>query len=131
MNRNFYPIGQKINAIKKGLLKYSEGEETITQHVVMKSYNEKMLLCALVETGKPAFRNMTNRRVNLIQKSNNDFIYLSGVVEEKADLNKRTLHIRLFKASWFIKKSKGNLSWLQEKHVFDDTLSMENLELAS
>jgi len=131
MNRNFYPIGQKINSIKKGLLRYRENNENITRHIVMKAYDEQVLLCALIETGRSPFQHMHNKRVNLIQKSNNDYIYLSGVVEEKPGLNSRTLQIRLYKAAWFVKKSKGNLSWLQEKYVYDESFRLENLELAS
>ncbi len=97
----------------------------------MKAYDEQVLLCALIETGRSPFQHMHNKRVNLIQKSNNDYIYLSGVVEEKPGLNSRTLQIRLYKAAWFVKKSKGNLSWLQEKYVYDESFRLENLELAS
>ena len=131
MNRNFYPISQKINSIQVALLRYHVKDENITQHVVMKAYDDQTIICALTDTTKPSFRKMTGRRVNLIQKSNNDYIYLSGVVLEKEGINKRTLYIKLFKACWFVRKSKGTLSWLQEKHCYDDTIRMEKLELAS
>ena len=58
MNRNFYPIGQKINSIKNGLLRYRENNENISRHMVMKAFDEQVLLCALIETGRLQWSHM-------------------------------------------------------------------------
>lgn len=130
MHKNFYAISQKINAIQCGLLRHRTKKATTTHHVVMKVYDENTIVCAVTDQDRPEIKKLAGRRVNLVQKSNNDYIYLSGIVLMKPGLNKRTLYIRLTKACWFIKKSKGTLSWLQEKHVHEFFL-VQPLEMAS
>lgn len=130
MNRNFYTISQKINSIQLGLLRRHTKKGSTTNHVVMKVHKDNLLICALTESGKPDIKRLLGKKVNLIQKSENDYIYLSGVVQETPGSNKRTLYIQLFKACWFVRRSKGSLSWLQEKYVYE-SFPLQNLELAS
>lgn len=130
MNKNFYAISQKANSIQAGLLRHHTRDGSITHHVAMKLHSDNLLICALTEFGKAEAGNLVGKKVNLIQKSENDFIYLSGEVEEAPGSNKRALYIRLRKACWFVRKSKGSLSWLQEKHVYE-VFPLEPLELAS
>ena len=130
MHRNFYTISQKINSIQAGLLRRHTKNGSFTHHVLMETFEDNMLICALTDSGKPDTSKLVGKRVNLIQKSENDYIYLSGIVMEKPTTNRRTLYIRLAKACWFVKKSKGNLSWLQEKHVYE-SFTLKNLGMAS
>ncbi len=130
MHRNFYTISQKVNSIQAGLLRRQTKNGSITHHVLMKTCDDSMLICALTDSGKPDTRKLIGKRVNLIQKSENDYIYLSGIVMDKPTTNRRTLYIRLAKACWFVKKTKGSLSWLQEKYVYE-SIPLKNLGLAS
>ena len=89
-----------------------------------------MLVCAVTSDRTPDLKKLLNKRVSLIQKSENDYLYIAGKVQEKEGPNKRTIFIHILKACWFVRRSKGTLSWLQEKHIYD-IMPQDNLELAS
>ena len=130
MHKNFYAISPKINSIQAGLLWHRTKKETTTYHVAMKVFDGNTIVCAVTDTAKPDINKLVGKKVNIVQKSNNDYIYLSGQVLLKPGLNKRTLYISLTKSCWFVKKSKGTLSWLQEKYVYE-SFPMHTLEMAS
>ena len=127
MIKKLHYIGQKINAIQFGLLRYHYKEERITIHVTAKIDGENSLVCTL--TGNEDLKKLRNKRVNLIQKSEDDYLYISGQVKE-ISRDKKEVVICILKACWFVRKSRGSLSWLQEKHIYN-TLPLEDLELAS
>jgi hypothetical protein len=99
-------------------------------HVLAKALEDNMLICAVTGTGTPDLRKLVGKRVSLVQKSENDYLYITGQVAQKAAPNKRTLYIHILKACWFVRRSKGSISWLQEKHIYDTT-PQDDLELAS
>ena len=126
MNNKLRCISQKINTIQNGLLRYDDAEGRITMHVTARSNDDNSLTCTV--PGNTDLKKLINKRVNFIQKSENDYLYISGDVKERR--NKKTVFINILKACWFVRKSKGTLSWLQEKHVYDISLR-DDLELAS
>ena len=126
MNNKLRCISQKINTIQNGLLRYDDAEGRITMHVTARSNDDNSLTCTV--PGNTDLKKLINKRVNFIQKSENDYLYISGDVKERG--NKKTVFINILKACWFVRKSKGTLSWLQEKHVYDISLR-DDLELAS
>ena len=130
MHKNFYAISQKINSIQSGLLRHRGKTQTSTYHVAMKVFDENTIVCAVTDPAMPDIKKLVGKKVNLVQKSNNNYIYLAGTVLLKPGLNKRTLYIRLSKACWFVKKSRGTLSWLQEKYMHE-FFPLEVLEMAS
>ena len=97
-------------------------------HVTAKSNEDNTLIC--ITTGSEDLKKLANKRVNLIQKSEDDYLYVSGEVKEKLDRNKKIFFISIVKACWFVRKSRGTLSWLQEKHIYDIS-PQDDLELAS
>lgn len=127
MNKNLHYINQKIDAIQFALLRYQDKEDRVTMHVTAKT-NDDTLICTT--TGNTDLKKLVNKKVNLIQKSEDDYLYISGEVKEKPDKNKKTVFISIVKACWFIRKSRGTLSWLQEKHIYDISPA-DDLELAS
>lgn len=130
MNKSLHFITQKINAIQIGLIRYHGKKQSISLHVMVKSQEDNTLICAVTSNDKPDLKKLANKRVNLIQKSENDYLYISGRVLLKDATNGRILFIHILKACWFVRKAKGTLSWLQEKHVYD-TMPINELGLAS
>jgi hypothetical protein len=128
MDKKLHFIREKIDAIEFGLLRYQDNEERITMQVKARC-NDGIVLECLATPGS-AIPDLTNKRVNLIQKSENDYLYISGQVKEKPARNKKAYSISILKACWFVRKSKGTLTWLQEKHVYDITPS-EDMSIAS
>lgn len=128
MNKKLHFIGQKIDAIQFGLLRYHDEKVRITMHVTAKTNGDNTLIC--ITTGNVNIKNLVSKKVNLIQISEDDYLYISGEVNEESDADKKTLFISIVKACWFVRKSKGSLSWLQEKHIYDIS-PLDGMELAS
>lgn len=128
MNKKLHYIGQKIEAIQFGLLRYHDKKDRITMHVTAKTNGDNTLIC--ITTGNADIKKLVNKKVNLIQKSEDDYLYISGEVKEKPDADKKILFISIVKACWFVRKSKGSLSWLQEKYIYDIS-PLDDMELAS
>ena len=78
MNKKLHYISQKVDAIQFGLLRYHYKEERITIHVTAKINGTNSLVCTL--TGNEDLKKLRNKRVNLIQKSEDDYLYISGQV---------------------------------------------------
>lgn len=128
MNNNLRSISKKINSIQLGLLRYDEEKGRTTLHVTARTNGENILTCTLADNAD--LDELVNRKVSLVQKSEDDYLYISGEVKEKVDANKKTLYVNILKACWFVRKSRGSLSWLQEKHIYD-IMPQDDLELAS
>ena len=127
MKKELSLIRKKINDLQVGLLRFRDNGEQVTLQVKAKSKDDESINCII--TGDADLSMLANSNVNLVQKCENDYLYISGKVKEKAT-NRKMLSFKIIRACWFIRKSKGNLSWLQEKYIYD-ILPDEELELAS
>jgi hypothetical protein len=127
MNRKLRYITQKIDAVQSGLLRYHDKKVRITLHVTVKT-RENTLIC--IADHNADIKNLVNKKVSLIQKSEDDYLYISGTIQEKSDSNKKAIFISIIKACWFVRQSRGSLSWLQEKHIYDTSLQ-DDPELSS
>jgi hypothetical protein len=128
MNKQLHYIREKIDAIQFGLIRYHDKEERVTLHVQAKMSDENTLVC--VCTGNVNLKKLVNKKVSLIQKSENDYLFMCGEVKQKPGRDKKFFYVSLLKACWFVRKSRGTLTWLQEKHVYDIT-PQDDVELAS
>lgn len=119
MQRNtaFQIIKQKINAIQHGLLRFRDKHGQISLQVKTTANNDVSMDCISVDF-LPAKR-FINRNVNLIQKYHNDYLYITGVVTNEINGRSKILSIRILKASWFVKKERKSVSWLEEKYMFE------------
>ncbi|RYE27869.1 MAG: hypothetical protein EOP48_34140 [Sphingobacteriales bacterium] len=128
MNKKLHFIREKINAIQSGLVRFQDNDQRVTMHVKATSNDDDTVECfASTDTTMP---DLANKRVNLIQKSEDDYLYISGEIKEKMSRNKKVFSMSILKACWFVRKSKGTLTWLQEKHVYDIT-PQEDISIAS
>jgi hypothetical protein len=128
MKKKLGHIRKKIDDIQIGLLRFRDDQDQVTLHVKAKSNEDDSVNCIIA--GNADLSKLANRSVNLVQKYENDFLYISGQVKEKAGKNQKMLSFKIIRACWFIRKSKGTLSWLQEKYIYD-IFPDDELELAS
>jgi hypothetical protein len=122
-------ICKKVDEIGIGLLRCREKNKTISIQVTAKCLDGDRLECYANSKKDP--RMLKNKIVSLIQKHDNDYLYISGLTEKiLPGIGGKILSIRIYKACWFVKQSKGTLSWLKEKHVYDLT-SRQKLQITS
>jgi len=127
-NPNLLQIHRKVDEIKSGLLRFRQNDCQASLHVKVKISGINSLHCVM--TNQADLNPMVPGIVSLIQKSDKDYLYISGEIENQLPQNKKTFSVRIVKACWFILKSKGAVSWLQEKYIYDSTQVTE-LGLAS
>ncbi len=120
MNTQLNRIQQKIDKLQQGLLRIRDKQGQLTLQVKATANDDASLNCIVVEDS-PAER-LINRRVNLIQKSYNDYLYITGKVNAEVQKGCRILSIKILKACWFVRMSNGNTSWLREKYTFETPL---------
>ena len=117
MNKNLELIRQKIEAIRFGLLRLTEGPEPLTMQVSALVENGPRLNCVITDGEKK--NSLLNRQVSFIQKNGEDYLYISGKVDDEVDTTKKTISMRILKASWFTRKKKGSAVWLQQKCTYE------------
>ena len=117
MNKKLYQIQQKINHVQHGLLRFHDKEEMLTMEVKTTANDDASLNCII--TGGSSCLPMTDKNVNLIQKKHDDYLYIVGKVMGETHGNAKVLSIHILKASWFVLKRKGSISWLREKYVYE------------
>jgi hypothetical protein len=129
MNKKLLEIQQKITSIQNGLLRIrDEKNAKFTLHVKTTTNEDDSLNCLLADdTWK---RKLLNKEVNIIQKSHNDYLYITGQVEDEVTKKGKILYIRILKACWYVRKRKGSVSWLQEKCLYE-SYAPQTLGMAS
>jgi hypothetical protein len=120
MDRKLQRIRHKITDIQLGLLRFTEsGKRVALQVKATGSINlSSSVDCIVIEGGHSI--NILNKDVNLVQRSRNDYLYLKGRISGEALKGTRVLSIDIHKACWFIRKTKGNISWLQEACIYEN-----------
>jgi hypothetical protein len=115
MIQNLHSIQKKIDDISLGLLRFRENNLQVSIQIRAKCREDNLIQCY------PAERNdllqLKNKKVSLIQKSNDDYLYIAGQTELLPG-NAKTLSLRIFRACWFVRKRKGRVTWFQEKHIY-------------
>jgi hypothetical protein len=127
-NSNLQNIHQKVDEIESGLLRFQHDDSQVTLHVKAKGDGKNLIYCDL--TDKADYKKIVPGKVSLIQKSDKNYLYIAGEIEKQSPGNKQPVSIRIIRACWFILKSKGSVSWLQEKYIYDRS-EVNELELAS
>jgi hypothetical protein len=116
MIHHLHLIQQKIDDIGLGLLRSRENELQLSIAIRVKCDTGNLMRCFATETGD--LFQLKNRTVSLFQKSNEDYLYITGKAEFP-ETNDRVLPVRIFKACWFVRRKKGRVTWFQEKHIYD------------
>lgn len=106
-------IHEKICSIQLGLLRYKQEGKQMTLHVKITVDDRDRINC-LVSDDLPSHK-LLNKNVVLIQKDRENYMYIGGRITRESQKNKLLLSISIKKACWYIRKSKGSVTWLQEK----------------
>ena len=117
MNKSLKSIKQRVGNIQFGLLRVRDENDNFTLQVKIAENDGMMLSCLITDT-VPG-QDLLYKNVTLIQKSQGDYLYISGIITDELAKNKKILSVEINKACWFIKKSRGNVSWLQQKYLYE------------
>jgi hypothetical protein len=118
-------IRKKVESIRYGLLRFSEGALRRSMEVQALPGNEFALNCVIKDDKFQA--SLLNREVNLVQKKDDDYLYISGKVDDEVRSQGKTIRLKIIKAFWFTRKKKGSAVWLQEKFTYEQ----DDMEKAS
>jgi len=118
MSNKLQHIQQKIDAIQFGLLRLRDDDHSNTWQVKTTTNEDNSLNCIITDDAPR--RRLVNKNVNLIQKYRDDYLYITGTVDEEVNRKSKILSIRILKACWFVRKTKGGVSWLQEKYIYEN-----------
>lgn len=127
MNKKLQRILQKVESVQLGLLRLNDEEQRIS--IPAKAGRaENELNCVFKSRGEGL--SLLSRQVNLIQKDKDDYLYISCRVRDEVVKNAGTvIAMEVLRACWFTRKSKGNISWLKEKYMYE--AMDEKIDLAS
>jgi hypothetical protein len=118
MNRSLQIIQQKVGSMRHGLLKFPEEGEKPRLHVSTTLDNANKLNCVIKES--PDGERLLNKEVVLIQKNNKDYLYISGRIDDEVNTTSKVISLTINKACWFVRKAKGNMSWLRQKYIYEN-----------
>src|SRR5689334_13047514 len=110
-------IQSKIDALQNALLQFMHNGKKVSVCVKVTVDNESSLNCIIATEDVP-LQKLINKSVTLIQRDRENYVYIGGRIAQKAKTDRLILSIDIDKASWFIRKSKGSVTWLQEKCVY-------------
>ncbi len=127
MNTTLQKILRKVESVQLGFLRVENKNEKLVLQTCAGASQDK--LNCIIEKNTEA-DSLLSRNVSLIQKDKQDYLYISCKVKEEIR-NKAAVVVSMevLKASWFTRRFKGNLSWLQEKYSYE--ASNSNLDFAS
>src|SRR6188474_3459584 len=120
MDKDLNSIIKKIGAIQFGLLRFNDRKKQLTLQVKATTNEDDTSLNCLI-TDDVNHPKLINKNIHLIQKYHEDYLYTTGKVIMEGQSNNRILFVRIVKAHWFVRKSRGNVSWLQEKLMYAPT----------
>ncbi|SRR5258706_8211350 len=119
MSSRLKTILREVASIQAALLRIrsDKGPENIQVKVAFDSDNN---LHCIVPGKIPRGMKFTNKKAHLVQRHHDDYFFISGYILEEVHENQRVLSIGVFKASWFVRKSRGYVSWFREKHAYEN-----------
>ena len=120
MDKDLNSIRKKIGSIQFGLLRFTDRKKQLTLQVKATTNGDDTSLNCLI-TDDVNHPKLINKNIHLIQKYHQDYLYTTGKVIMEGQSNDRILFVRIIKAHWFVRKSKGNISWLHEKLMYAPT----------
>lgn len=115
MEKTTLNIQEKIGAIQLGLLRYKHNGKKITLSVKI-AVNENNSL-SIISDEAPV-QKLVNKNVTLIQKDNENYMYIGGRISKHAQKDTSLLSVDITKACWYVRQTEGSVTWLQEKCVY-------------
>lgn len=119
MNKSLNIIQQKVGSMRFGLLSVGEGSEKQRLQVNTTRVNEGNQLNCVI-SGTTNNDQLINREFVLIQKNENDYLYISGRVDDEVKTSAKVVSLNITKACWFVRKTKGSTAWLRQKYIYEN-----------
>ena len=117
MSNKLSTILQEVTAVQSGQLRFRHREIQQDIEVKVAFGGERILHC--VFTGQvPANLRMRGKKVHLIQRHKDDYLFVAGYIIREVQNTARVISIDITKASWFVQKRRGDVSWLREMHTY-------------
>ena len=118
MDNTLQKILRKVESVQVGLLRAENKNEKILLQARAGS-NQDLLNCVVHKQEEDTL-SYDFRQVNLIQKDKQDYLYITCRVKEQTQNNKAVvMSMEVLKACWFTRRSKGSVSWLQQKYSYE------------
>jgi hypothetical protein len=121
MSNKLKIIMDEVISIQAGLLRFRHREKQQNLQVRIALGGDNSLHCLI--TGQvPVNVKISGKKVHLIQRHNDDYFFISGYIVSEAPPDSRVLSIGIVKASWFVMKRRGSVSWLREKYSYENAM---------
>ena len=118
MNQKLDNILQAATSIQSGLLRFRNEQGQQTFQVKIAAGEDNSIHCVISGDVPPKVR-IKNKNIHLIQKYHDDYFFITGYVDSVGKNNARILSIAIHKASWFVRKRKGSVTWFSEKYSYE------------
>src|SRR5258706_9385493 len=118
MSKKLSLIKQRIGNIRCGLLRFEDKNEQVTLQVKVTINEDTSLNCIVTDEYS---QKLMNKNVHLIQKHHNDYLHIAGKVSEEIKKNNRVLAVEIERVCWFVRQSRGSVSWLRQKCLYEPT----------
>jgi len=119
MDQQLDNILQAATSIQAGLLRFRNEQGQQTFQVKIAAGDDQSIHCVISGDAIPKIR-IKNKNIHLIQKYHDDYFFISGYVDGVVKNNARILSIAINKASWFVRKRKGSVTWFSEKYTYEN-----------
>lgn len=131
MNRTLQKILRKVETVQLGLLRCETDDRKLSVQARAGTSDESAVNCII--SNEACSISLLSRNVNFIQKYKEDYIYITCRVKEEVVRETATIFsMEVLKACWFTRKSKGSVSWLSEKYIYNAiSYNPEEIDLAS
>ena len=119
MNHKLVNILQAATSIQAGLLRFKNEDGQQSFQVRIAPGGDHSIHC-VISGDVPSKVRIKNKNIHLIQKYRDDYFFISGYVDGVVKNNSRILSIAINKASWFVRKRRGSVTWFREKYTYEN-----------
>ena len=118
MDNTLQKILRKVESVQVGLLRADNKKQKILLQARAGSIQD--LLNCVVHKPEENALNYNFHQVSLIQKDKQDYLYITCKVKEQTHNSKTmVMSMEVLKACWFTRRSKGSVTWLQQKYTYE------------
>jgi len=121
MSSKLKVILQEVISVQAGLLRFHHREKQQNLQVRVAFGGDDTLHC-IIKGELPHNMKIGGKKIHLIQKHNDNYFFISGYILREVQQSSRVVSIGISKASWFIMKRRGSVSWLREKHTYENEM---------
>ena len=126
-SRKLSLIKKRIGDIQYGLLRFEDKNEQVTLQVKVTVNEDTSLNCIVIDEYS---QKLMNKNVHLIQKYHDEYLHIAGKVSEEIKKNNRILAVEIERVCWFVRQSRGNVSWLRQKCLYETTQITDKRRIA-